>query len=163
MHLLSHDLSFQFHTEMGYRAPEPEVKYRIIATCLHWFWDFNPFFSKFTPWPQQHPVTMTLTICMKIYLLFVSNLMPHHTITSLLVLRLWETVSTAFPFPFSMPLLVLQTWLPSHPSHSFLKLENSSILSLSLCRRTTQPNAFISIIPSGIFANEKKTKPKPPE
>ena len=84
--------------------------------------------------------------------------MPHNFITSLLVLRLWEAVSTAFPLPVSMPLLVVQTWFcfPIHPSHSFLELKNSSILSLFLHRRTIQPNTFISIIHSGIFANGKK-------
>lgn len=86
--------------------------------------------------------------------------MPHNFIASLLVLRLWEIVSSDSPFPFSMPPLVLQTWFyfPIHSSHSFLKLKNSSILSLSFHRRTMQPNTFISIIHSGIFANGKKKK-----
>lgn len=114
-----------------YRAPEPATKHRIIATkepvCVAFETCLFHFLANLHLWPQQHPATMTLTICMKMYLLFVSNLMPHNFIASLLVLTLWETVSIASSFPFSVPLLVLQTWFyfPVHPSHSLLKLKNS--------------------------------------
>lgn len=74
------------------------------TTSLHWFWDlFNPS-SNLHLWPQQH-VTVTLIIGMKICLLFVSNSMPHNSIASLLIFRVWETVSTVSLLTFSMPLL----------------------------------------------------------
>lgn len=158
--LLLHDLSFQFHREISYRTLEPEIKHRIANKepfCIDFETCFIYFFSKFTP-------LASTTSCDSDFNNLYENksfncfLMPHNFIASLLVLRLWEIVSSDSPFPFSMPPLVLQTWFyfPIHSSHSFLKLKNSSILSLSLHRRTMQPNTFISIIHSGIFANGKK-------
>lgn len=162
--LLLHDLSFQFHTEISYGTLEPEIKHRIANKepfCIDFETCFIYFFSKFTP-------LASTTSCDSDFNNLYENksfncfLMPHNFIASLLVLRLWEIVSSDSPFPFSMPPLVLQTWFyfPIHSSNSFLKLKNSSILSLSFHRRTMQPNTFISIIHSGIFANGKKKKPE---
>lgn len=61
-------------------------------TSLCWLRNlFNPIFlANLHLQPQQHPVTMTLKICMKMLFLFVSNPIPHNFIVSFLVLRLWE-------------------------------------------------------------------------
>lgn len=141
------------------RAPEPEVKHRIITakepvcldfeTCLIYFFFF---FSKFTPLDSTASCNDFNNLYENVsFVCFKPG-------ASLLVLRLWEAVSIASTFPFSILLLVLQTWFyfPIHLSHEFLKLKSSGILRHSVHKRTIQPNTFMSIIHSGIFANGKK-------
>lgn len=97
--LLSHDLSFQFHTESGYRLSGPEIKHRKIATkaalCVDCETCLIQFFSKYTPLASTASCDNDFK---NLYenVAFVSNPVPHKFIISFLVLRLWETVSNAF-------------------------------------------------------------------
>lgn len=112
--LLSHDLPSSFIQRLvaeflGQRS------HRIIATkeplCVDCETCLIHLFSKFTPSASTASCDNYFKICMKIQLLFVSNSITHNFFISLLVLRLWETVSIAFSFPFSIFIMVLQTRL----------------------------------------------------
>lgn len=158
-HFLSYDISLQFHAEIGYRAAEPEMKHRIGATkeqqvCTDFETCLIPF-QIYTFGLNSMLWTVTLTIGMKIYLLFASNSMPHNSIASLLIFRVRETVSTVSLLTFSTPLLFFQAWFyfPIHPRHSFFKLKTPDLFSLTSHRAAVQPDKFVGIAHSGIFAN----------